>query len=411
MAKIIKLKESDLVKMVKLVLEQGEPGFLSIQEALHYIEDKINVEILPKMQVEILNQYTIKVNRKIVPDEDNPGRNIASYSVTIKGQGGEKEYPLQKVNENVYRGKIDESFIVGEVKTELIIDELKSDPKVKLFLDKNTTFEEEILNGLVKAIVRTDRQGTGNFILSFGEIRRGKIEGGVPAGEEYPLGDFFQKNRLSMVVNKDLGAFLESGGISMTLSKFYFSGPGVSDYAKTPPKTPPPSTGTTTSDTRINLSFSLVDVFKFDETSFVDEGTALGQIDTFVNTINDGFKKYGEELSQHIMKFEPAIVGYASIDADPNEKITGKFAACKSKPTRGEYNKCLSEFRAEKISKIINDKLTGTNVSLKFFGAGETTKFGPGWTKEKPTTTKETAPNRRFTLTPIPPFSKVIKGE
>lgn len=409
MKKVIKLKESDIVKMVKLVLEQGEPGFLSIQEALHYIEDKINVEILPRMQVEVLNRYTIKVNREIVPDEENPNKNIARYSVTIKGEGGQKDFPLEKINEYTYQGSIKESFIVGEVRTESIIDELKTDPKVKLFLDKNPTFEEEILNGLVNAILRADRQGTGKFILSFGGIKRGKLEGGVPAGQEYPLGDFFEKNSLPMVVNKDLGAFLQSGGISMSLSKFYFSGPGVSDYVKTTPTKP--STGKTTTDTVIILNFTLVDAFKFDETDFVDKSKAMEQIDVFVNKVKDGVQKYGEELSQHIMKFEPAIVGYASIDADPNEKITGKFAECKSKPTRGEYNKCLSEFRAEKISKIINDKLRDTNVSLKFFGAGETTKFGPGWTKEKPTTTKETAPNRRFTLTPIPPFSKVIKGE
>lgn len=410
MKKVIKLKESDIVKMVKLVLEQGEPGFLSIQEALHYIEDKINVEILPRMQVEVLNRYTIKVNREIVPDKENPDRNIAQYSVTIKGEGGQKNFPLEKINEYTYQGSIKESFIVGEVRTESIIDELKTDPKVKLFLDKNPTFEDEILNGLVNAILRADRQGTGKFILSFGGIKRGKLEGGVPAGQEYPLGDFFEKNSLPMVVNKDTGAFLQSGGISMSLSKFYFSGPGVSTYTKTSGGTKP-STGTTTTDTVIKLNFTLVDAFKFDETNFVDEAKALEQIDAFVSKVKGGVQKYGQELSQHIMKAEPSIVGYASVDADPNEKITGKFTQCKSEPNRGEYNKCLSEYRANRIAEIINQKLEGTGVSLNFFGAGETTQFGPGWTKEKPTTTQETAPNRRFTLTPIPPFSKVIKGQ
>jgi hypothetical protein len=31
-------------------------------------------------------------------------------------------------------------------------------------------------------------------------------------------------------------------------------------------------------------------------------------------------------------------------------------------------------------------------------GKGETTEFGPGWTKEKSTTTDQTQPNRRFVI-------------
>jgi len=376
MKKVIKLKESDIVRMVKLVLEQDgdDDGFMSIQDAVNYMENKLNDEILPKLQNQLLNEYSIRVKQNAPED----------FSVIIRGSKDNRpeEYEIK----------------------------LKREPKVKNFLDKNPRFEDEILKGLLIATLKTDLQNGGQFKLTFFGIKRGKLEGAVSAGVEYPLADFFSRNSLPMVVTKEIGANLESGNMQLILSKFYFSGPGVSDYVRTTGSTTP-STGTTTSDTHIKLNFTLVDAFKFDETNFVDESKAMEQIDVFVNKVKGGVQKYGQELSQHIMSAEPSIVGYASIDADPNEKITGKFGPCKSKSTRGEYNKCLSEYRAKKISEIINQKLDGTGVSLKFFGAGETTKFGPGWSKEKPTTTQQTSPNRRFTLTPIPPFTKVIKGK
>ncbi len=406
MKKVIKLKESDIVRMVKLVLEQDgdDDGFMSIQDAVNYMENKLNDEILPKLQNQLLNEYSIRVKQNAPED----------FSVIIRGSKDnrpeEYEIKLEQINDYVYGVKFGGKFKIGELNTLAALEELKREPKVKNFLDKNPRFEDEILKGLLIATLKTDLQNGGQFKLTFFGIKRGKLEGAVSAGVEYPLADFFSRNSLPMVVTKEIGANLESGNMQLILSKFYFSGPGVSDYVRTTGSTTP-STGTTTSDTHIKLNFTLVDAFKFDETNFVDESKAMEQIDVFVNKVKGGVQKYGQELSQHIMSAEPSIVGYASIDADPNEKITGKFGPCKSKSTRGEYNKCLSEYRAKKISEIINQKLDGTGVSLKFFGAGETTKFGPGWSKEKPTTAQQTSPNRRFTLTPIPPFTKVIKGK
>lgn len=404
MGKVIRIKEDHILEMVKKIIKEQtepEPGFTSIQDAIHYIEELLNTKILPEKQTEILNQYTIRVKQ----NQDK------TFSVIIKGnldgKSVEGEFPLQQVNNYVYSGNLEGKFKIGQISTEGIVAELKKDPKVKYFFEKLPKFERELLDANINAILKSDSQNIGLFKLSFFNIKRGKLKGAVSAGQEYPLGDFFNTNTMSMVINDNVGAYLESGYITLSLSKFYFSGPGVETIASTTGGTV--STGRTTSDTRITLSFALVDAFKFDETNFVDEPKAMEQIDTFVNKVKDGIQSYGQSLSQHIMSADPSIVGYASIDADPNEKITGKFGPCKSKTTRGEYNKCLSEYRAKKISEIINQKLEGTGVSLKFFGAGETTKFGPGWTKEKPTTTSQTAPNRRFALTPIPPFEKIIK--
>jgi hypothetical protein len=44
-------------------------------------------------------------------------------------------------------------------------------------------------------------------------------------------------------------------------------------------------------------------------------------------------------------------------------------------------------------------------VRISAVGNGETTKFGPGWTKQKPTTPEETKPNRKLIIT-VPPLKK-----
>lgn len=407
MAKVIKLKESDILKLVQKVINEqreSDPTFISIQDAIHYIEDLINTTILPKMQTELLNRYTIRVK------QNQDGSFSVVLKTSINGEVLESPIQLNQVSNGVYTGMIRGKYLVGEIKTEELLDEVKADPKVADFLTKYPKFEEEILKGMVDIILATQGRNDGNFKLSFFGIKRGKLEGAIPAGQEYPLGTYFDTNRLPMIVNKDTGAILESGYLELALAKFYFSGPGVETTVSTKGKQTT-TTGTTATEKEFKLSFYIVDAFKFDEDNFSDEATAMGQVDKLVSDIKMGINRFGNELVKHIMNWEPKIIGYASIDADPSEKITGKYGPCKSKPNRGEYNKCLSEYRAKKISDILNAKLEGTGITFGYVGAGETTKFGPGWTKEKPTTTKETAPNRRFVLTPIAPFSKTIKVE
>ena len=65
----------------------------------------------------------------------------------------------------------------------------------------------------------------------------------------------------------------------------------------------------------------------------------------------------------------------------------------------------LSQERARIIADEINKQLPDLGNAIKFKGMGETTQFGPGWTKESPTIPEKTAPNRRYVLTPIKPFT------
>ena len=99
-----------------------------------------------------------------------------------------------------------------------------------------------------------------------------------------------------------------------------------------------------------------------------------------------------------ILKKSPInVLAYASIDGESNAIDHGTYLDCRGygNGTRGQYNLCLSQARADKIAKILNKALPeiGNFVGI---GKGETKNFGPGWTKEKHTTNTETLPNRKF---------------
>jgi len=77
----------------------------------------------------------------------------------------------------------------------------------------------------------------------------------------------------------------------------------------------------------------------------------------------------------------------------------------------GQYNLCLSEERAKKVAEDLQEIFNslGINVTIKSKGYGETSKFGPAWSKEKPTKPKDTQPNRRITFN-IPKYTETIRN-
>ena len=54
---------------------------------------------------------------------------------------------------------------------------------------------------------------------------------------------------------------------------------------------------------------------------------------------------------------------------------------------------------------MLNQYLPELGGAIKFKGLGETTKWGPGWTPQNPTIPEQTAPNRRYFLSGIKPFT------
>jgi hypothetical protein len=153
------------------------------------------------------------------------------------------------------------------------------------------------------------------------------------------------------------------------------------------------------------MSMALGDLFNYDDVEFKDENLANQQMGKFTQQMKSLIEKYGEPFIKHIYSQNPTIQAYSSIDGDPAQQIVGEYQPCSGNKTRQEYDLCLSQERAKKIAEVLNQALPELEGAFKFKGMGETNQFGPGWTKENPTIPEQTAPNRRYVLTPINPFT------
>lgn len=156
------------------------------------------------------------------------------------------------------------------------------------------------------------------------------------------------------------------------------------------------------------IKLDLVDVFEFDTIDMKDPAGYQEVLNKFKQDLIIGLKDM-TGLKEFLEKQNLVVKGYASRDNDPNETVQGKFGGCKGygDGTRGQYNLCLSEKRAEKVAQDLQkifDSLQ-VNVDIKSKGFGESGKFGPAWSKDNPTNPKDTQPNRRVTFN-IPKYSE-----
>lgn len=402
MKKIIKLTESDILKIAKIVLSEQTAQFtggrpqsgLSTSAIVEDLEDYMNVTLLKEVQNEAMNNFTITVE-----ESQQEGFNIRIKS--LNGLSEDIVLETQNAGRGLYVALGRGVLTVGKYPTSQLIEKIEQNPNFAKLLASYPKYKQQIIDGFVDVNVILDGRQSGFYFTIYETKGRG-----FQLGAGFPFGDWYDANKAYFQLDKKLFGELSSRNITLDMGSFAFM-PEM-------PETGDAITGNTTSETGstptvVSLNFQLVDAFKFDEDNFVDEKNAMGQIDQLAQYIITNTNKFGKELVDHIMKSKPQIIGYASIDGNPNDKITGKYGACKSRGTRKDYNKCLSEFRAQKIATLLNQKLSGTGITIGFVGAGETTNFGPGWSPTKPTTIKQTAPNRRFILSQIPPFSKTIK--
>ena len=124
--------------------------------------------------------------------------------------------------------------------------------------------------------------------------------------------------------------------------------------------------------------------FLFDSVEFVPGSDSQERLDNFIREVNASYK------DKNIGPIE--VRATASIDGDPD-----KLLPKKGNISRREYDLRLSQRRADHIADILTK---GTGIKFVGRGTGQTTEFnGIGWTKENPTTTDQTAPNRRLIVT------------
>jgi hypothetical protein len=137
----------------------------------------------------------------------------------------------------------------------------------------------------------------------------------------------------------------------------------------------------------IEIPFRFTEPFVFDTIDFTSE--VQSEFDEKVNLLKsyiEQVKGYGDFLKGKTIP----VRAYASRDNDPSEKVQGRFTPCKGfgDGTRGQYNQCLSQKRAEKIVELLSSELPDLKFNPQ--GMGETDSFGPGWTTNNSPSTTQT---------------------
>jgi hypothetical protein len=154
--------------------------------------------------------------------------------------------------------------------------------------------------------------------------------------------------------------------------------------------------------------------FAFDDAILTDE--AKGIIKQKIEEEWNGIPQNRKDGYLDFIKDKKIDVNaYASIDALSNFKVSGTYKPCrKTGQLRKDYNKCLSQARAEAVVEYLKTIADGTFKDINFVanGMGETNQFsGLKWDNEKqpktnssgvqidensPYSTTETKSDRRF---------------
>jgi outer membrane protein OmpA-like peptidoglycan-associated protein len=149
----------------------------------------------------------------------------------------------------------------------------------------------------------------------------------------------------------------------------------------------PPTPIETSEEIPINLDIARP--FVFDSTELTDEAKPI--FEKFIKDVSEKYKGVTANVD---------VITSSSVDGDPSETLNSGI-------TRGQYDMNLSQRRAQAIADILNNRVGISTLKFIPRGIGQTTQFGPGWTREKPTTPKETEPNRRLIIN-LPRLTKKI---
>jgi outer membrane protein OmpA-like peptidoglycan-associated protein len=361
-----------------IINEQNDP--INDNNALIVLQNAIN-DLIDKKQKEILDATAIK---------------ILGNAQDLKLQIGKKVYDMKEMVRGVYAIVIppNTSLQFGASPMSTLLPEIEKIAEYKTLVEKHPEIRSQIEKGILRGTIYTDEQNQGTFKFTVTKKPEdvADVKSAVPFGTPYPLGEFLERNKVIYSFKNGLFGTLESGAISMNLATIplKLTVSPSSPLAAAPPVQIQP--------------MAIGDLFDYNGIEFKDDNTANQQMSQFTQQIKSVVEKYGEPFIKHIQSQNPTVLGYSSIDGDPAQKIVGEYKPCAGNRTRQEYDLCLSQERAKKIADMLNKSLPELGGVIKYKGMGETNQFGPGWTKESPTIPEQTAPNRRYVLTPINPF-------
>jgi len=387
--KIIKLTESELYNIVKRVLQEQDIQTLTDQQTVEKLGKELN-QIIKSVQEDVFRQFTLEFSEELYTPDEQIG--------LITNMGQEL---ILKYNEryNQYDLNYSEAFNLGGVPIQEYLTTIYKNPTYQTLFNNQPVVKEKLDEVTVNCIMYPGGGKVNNGAITFkGAFGRGKGE--LDMNVPFSLIDLYNAgDGLTFDFDRNILFSLELGNARFKLEELY-----IGDWLPKLKSKPEEFVS-------ITLDNSGTEPFILDSTDIHPD--SVGKIEEFVSKIGDVKNKYGNEVYQKYIQFlksNPIIVNaYSSINADPSQKMSGKVQACKGygDGTRGQYNLCLSQKRAEVIANKLNSALPQLG-NFKGVGMGETDKFDKG--KKWPTFTsdKDTLLNRRFEVI-LPNFSMTEK--
>jgi outer membrane protein OmpA-like peptidoglycan-associated protein len=390
-----KLIESEIRKMMNLI--DYKVGMTITEQTgevlVNNLNDKIK-SVMVKNQNEILSDVKVEVRKS-----ENGDNLVLIFAAENESPFKIKLIP-SKYSSAVYLKDDKFNLVIPSIPLSDFYDEIwEGDEDLKRYYQENENIKKQMDN--LKVPIRMYSDPIAEFEITIvGNDKKNRRSDDYVMGARTNLGFFFSNNGAKFGVSDNIILNTEVGGLQVKLGKVNIL-----------PPAPPEDETVTPEFASETIKLDLVDVFKFDS---IDMNYPSGYQDvlkkfkTDLNNALENLKGFEEFLKTQNL----VVNGYASRDNDPNEEVQGKFSGCRGygDGSRGQYNLCLSEARAKKVAEDLQkifDSLN-INVDIKSKGYGETDKFGPAWSKEKPTQPKDTQANRRITFN-IPKYTETIK--
>ena len=364
-----------------------------------------------------LNKLNEKIKNVLLSNKNKVYQNV-TVTISPKGNGISLEFASQTNPNNtsiidvpasgvqgVYEKKVSnfnvtfKTLKLSEVYSEIF----DNDPTLNQLYNNDNSVKSQMDNAFVPLYIYSENNG--RISASNNENnRKNRKSNKFVEGDVTTLDKFYNNAGADFGV----GNSIISVGFGNIISDL-----GEIKINKTGPVTPP------NPNTKIvdEFSFTLTDPFEFDEDVLTSEGKnnlnfELEKLYDFIQICFDKGK-----LNQ-ILDTNVVVKGFASSDGDPSSNQIGKLQACQNTKTRGEYDKCLSQKRADLIAKTLNNYLSNIEVEQPTgkvtvgslyqrgvenwanpIGVGQdSSKTGIDW--KTPHKSSDTAKDRRVEFTP-----------
>ena len=403
--KVIRLTEADIEKIVQKVLSE-QP--LNDNLVLEQLNDRIT-SFMEEKQTEIFND-----NRFIQPVAGQDG--LPSVEITDKEGNVVFNKPFDR---NTGVATVNRKFDLGTVKLSEYYDEIiGNNNNFKTLISLHPEIKEQMNNMVIPFIMYPYSSDASFKIFEYNKRKRKKRNQRrreLKSSDRFsafdvrvPLKQFFDNTPMAWG-RRNFFYEIEMGSIALNLGSV-----GILHFGDNGEKVKL-SGDTDFAEGKVKLD--LVDMFDYDTIDFKDQTKFDNALNKFKTELNSGLKKL-TGLKDWLQKQNLIVYGYASQDANPDDKVSGGYDPCKGSGLRKDYNVCLSKARAEKVAselqKVFNE--AGVQVTIKHQGNGETTKFkaddgsvGNGWSDGKKDDEKNLSPNRRVIFN-IPKYTEVTRN-